>query len=203
MNVNLTQLVNELSKIEDDQIEEFQKWLQSYLTQYAKENTDKDQHLNIIFKKLKETTLWDVEESVEHYFSYKIRGYKVQDVQCFIMPICTKWKSTIKSVATKKLLSDPKGLSFESYYHAQEIQPISGLYLGSRLAGQDYFWLKSQGITNILSVAVNLVPLYPQEFKYKVIEIWDGEHVSVGSYFDAVTEWMDKALQNGKILVHW
>ena len=193
----------DLDPFEEEMFTHFQDWLIQHLDVFAKPDTDTKQHFSDVCKRLKHTTLWDVEEGLEYFFSYKIRGYKDTDVATLIYPILRKWTRLLRNIAEHKLQIDANGTMLASYYNAQEIKPIDGLYLGSRLAGHDFYWLKSQGVTHILTAAVNLSPLYPQDFEYKLIEVWDTEHVELCDYFDSVIKWIDNALQSGKVLVHW
>merc|ERR1711963_880336 len=134
---------------------------------------------------------------------HKITGYDVDDVQSLVSPIVSRWKKSLLQKSEAKLQADPSGLECEDYFHAQQVPAVSGLYLGSRLAAQDYFWLKSQGITHILTTAANFPPLFHGKFTYRILELWDAEYQSVGEHFESVTDWMHEALQNGgKVLVH-
>jgi len=202
MKVNLP-VVEQLSlEMEEIHISEFKEWLNTYLLNHKKPDTNSDVHMQKIFARLQEITLWDVEIEIDSYFSYKILEYYCDDVQSFTIPIARQWKSVIQKIYLSKIKLDPTGLTLDPYYNAQEIQLAPGLFLGSRLAAQDYFFLKAKKITHILTAAVRFPPLYPQEFRYKLIEVWDSESISLMNYFEAAIKWIDNALQNGKVLVH-
>ncbi|AEE74344.1 MAPK phosphatase 2 [Arabidopsis thaliana] len=84
---------------------------------------------------------------------------------------------------SQKLLEGGKDLS--------EIQ--QGLFIGSVAEANNKDFLKSSNITHVLTVAVALAPPYPDDFVYKVIEV----------YFDECYSFIDQAIQSGGgVLVH-
>ena len=50
---------------------------------------------------------------------------------------------------------------------------IDGLYLGDIYSCSNRYALKKTGITHILTMAAGLMPLYPKEFIYKCVEVYD------------------------------
>ncbi|XP_063937428.1 dual specificity protein phosphatase 1 isoform X1 [Daucus carota subsp. sativus] len=77
-----------------------------------------------------------------------------------------------------------------------------GLYLGSIGAANNKSALRSLNITHVLTVA-SLKPPYPNEFKYKIVDVQDQPDVSISRYFDDCFGFIDEAREmGGKILVH-
>ncbi|XP_010464177.1 PREDICTED: dual specificity protein phosphatase 1B [Camelina sativa] len=82
-----------------------------------------------------------------------------------------------------------------------EIQ--QGLFIGSVAEATNSDLLKSSNITHVLTVAVALVPPYPNDFVYKVIEVVDREETDLTVYFDECFTFIDQAIQSGGgVLVH-
>ena len=189
---------------EEDHLETFRAWLHTFIGSRVKEKTIGEQEEESVLAALKENTLWDIEPYLEWYFGDKIRHFEVEDVQSLISPILHRWKKAKNLESQSKLLSDRSGDSLKNYFHAQEIPSAPGLFLGSRLAAQDLFWLKSTGITHILTAAANFPPLYREDFSYRTLEVWDAEYQTLEIYFRDVSAWIDHALaEGGKVLVHW
>ncbi|KAK1395193.1 Dual specificity protein phosphatase [Heracleum sosnowskyi] len=77
-----------------------------------------------------------------------------------------------------------------------------GLYLGSIGAANNKSALRSLNITHILNVASSKPP-YPDEFKYKIVDVQDRHDVSISRYFDDCFSFIDEAKEmGGKVLVH-
>ncbi|XP_010486100.1 PREDICTED: dual specificity protein phosphatase 1B isoform X2 [Camelina sativa] len=82
-----------------------------------------------------------------------------------------------------------------------EIQ--QGLFIGSVAEATNSDLLKSSNVTHVLTVAVALVPPYPNDFVYKVIEVVDREETDLTVYFDECFSFIDQAIQSGGgVLVH-
>lgn len=78
-----------------------------------------------------------------------------------------------------------------------------GLFIGSVAEASNKDLLKSSNVTHILTVAVAVAPLYPDEFVYKVIEVIDRSETNLTQYFDECFNFIDEARQSGGgVLVH-
>ncbi|XP_010546836.1 PREDICTED: dual specificity protein phosphatase 1B [Tarenaya hassleriana] len=78
-----------------------------------------------------------------------------------------------------------------------------GLFIGSVAEASNRDLLKSSNVTHILTVAVAVSPLYPDEFSYKVIEVVDRSETDLTQYFDECFNFVDEARQSGGgVLVH-
>ncbi|KAL1803872.1 dual specificity protein phosphatase 1 isoform X2 [Daucus carota subsp. sativus] len=78
-----------------------------------------------------------------------------------------------------------------------------GLYLGSIGAANNRSVLKSLNVTHILTVASSLPPSYPNEFKYKIVDVQDRESINIAQYFDECFGFIEEAKEmGGNVLVH-
>eukprot|EP00033_Pygsuia_biforma_P003507 GCRY01003838.1.p1 GENE.GCRY01003838.1~~GCRY01003838.1.p1 ORF type:complete len:130 (-),score=18.54 GCRY01003838.1:569-958(-) len=76
------------------------------------------------------------------------------------------------------------------------------IFLGSLECAKNEEDLKQKGITHILTVG-RLIPLFPQDFKYFVLEIDDMETSFILESFNSAIEFIHDALENdGKVLIH-
>lgn len=80
---------------------------------------------------------------------------------------------------------------------------IPRIYIGSIGSAMSKNKLQEIGITHILCVADNISPIFPEDFTYKIIKILDSPDVNITEYFQECFEYINTALANGKILVHW
>jgi dual specificity phosphatase 12 len=76
------------------------------------------------------------------------------------------------------------------------------LYLGNLQAAQDLQLLKREGITHILQVAGGIKPMFPKDFKYKVIDVADQSSINLIRHFPACISFIREGLARGGILVH-
>ncbi|XP_057872659.1 dual specificity protein phosphatase 1 isoform X1 [Cryptomeria japonica] len=82
-----------------------------------------------------------------------------------------------------------------------EIEP--GLFLGSIGAAQNKSVLKSLNVTHVLLVANALEPAYPNDFKYKKVEVLDSVDTDLEQHFEECFTFIDEAKQEeGGVLVH-
>lgn len=79
---------------------------------------------------------------------------------------------------------------------------IDRLYLGNLKGASDYNALKAAGITHILSVAQQVKPFFPKDFKYKVISVSDTSQSSLIRHFPAAISFIKEAMSKGGVLVH-
>ena len=80
---------------------------------------------------------------------------------------------------------------------------MEGLYLGSVGAAYSHAVLKSRRITHILTVCDSLPPKFPNEFRYKVIEITDEPGSKLNVYFKETADFIQSAINGGgQVLVH-
>lgn len=83
------------------------------------------------------------------------------------------------------------------------VEVIPGMYIGSIGSAMCKDKLQEIGITHILCVADNISPIFPEDFTYKIIKILDSPDVNITEYLQECFEYIESALSNGKILIHW
>lgn len=65
----------------------------------------------------------------------------------------------------------------------------------------DYLMIKALNITHVLMVLPMMEPPFPNEIKYKQIQVGDSPMSMIGRYFDEAIDFIDDALaNNGAIL---
>lgn len=79
---------------------------------------------------------------------------------------------------------------------------LERLYLGSSLEARDRDWLESKKVTHILNVAKELPEYFPGDFVYKKLPFEDRENFKMCKYFTEILNFLDKAMENGIVLVH-
>jgi len=110
----------------------------------------------------------------------------------FLFIFAKIYKSQIKSYVISKV---------DIRFGAQEILPH--IYLGGIHAAKNKELLKLYGITHILTVAIDIDALYPDDFHYMLIKAHDYELQDLISYFNAANDFIKTALKNnGVILIH-
>ncbi|XP_046842221.1 dual specificity protein phosphatase 19-like isoform X3 [Xenia sp. Carnegie-2017] len=62
--------------------------------------------------------------------------------------------------------------------------------------------LRLQKITHIVNVATGIVNQFPNEFQYKTVEILDLPETRIGQHFAELSSFIEKGLEDGKVLVH-
>lgn len=81
---------------------------------------------------------------------------------------------------------------------------IDRVWVGNVFAATDNAWLKRVGITHIVCAAAEIVPLFPLEFAYLWVRIYDWEADEVMSWVDRVRAFVDRGLElGGSVLIHW
>ena len=81
---------------------------------------------------------------------------------------------------------------------------IPQLFLGDIEGAQNLKGLKEKGITHILQAMGGMDPIFPKDFKYKVLEVMDTPSENLGRYFDEVVRWIQGVInQGGCVFVHW
>mmetsp|Transcript_8508 Transcript_8508/g.35502 ORF Transcript_8508/g.35502 Transcript_8508/m.35502 type:complete len:379 (+) Transcript_8508:87-1223(+) len=88
-----------------------------------------------------------------------------------------------------------------SYWKASEIVP--NVWLGGYKDQLNRSALLSRGVTHILTVAIGVEPVYPNDFQYLVIRAHDHNSQDLISYFPQAHAFIDEALAGGgAVLVH-
>jgi protein-tyrosine phosphatase len=78
------------------------------------------------------------------------------------------------------------------------------LYLGDVKGAHDLQGLKKRGITHILQVTPDVMPKYPEHFKYSVVDIEDSTYQSIAHHLDVVADHIKSVVaSNNRIFVHW
>ena len=62
---------------------------------------------------------------------------------------------------------------------------MDGLYLGDFKAANNLFSLKSKGVTHVLQAMGGVSPMFPNQFKYKVLQVMDVPWENLGKHFFA------------------
>uniref|UniRef100_H3G511 protein-tyrosine-phosphatase n=2 Tax=Phytophthora ramorum TaxID=164328 RepID=H3G511_PHYRM len=80
---------------------------------------------------------------------------------------------------------------------------VSGLFIGSYGAANNFEALKQAEITHVLCVSPSLSLKYPEEFTYLRLEVADLSSVKISVFFGEALSFIDSALSaGGKVLVH-
>jgi len=78
-----------------------------------------------------------------------------------------------------------------------------GLYLGDFSSACNVDKLLEYGITHVVTVIVGVGEMYPNTFKYHVIDICDRTYTEIKKYFNDSVQFIDDAINNGgSVLVH-
>jgi len=81
---------------------------------------------------------------------------------------------------------------------------IEGIYLGDIRAATSLPILKSKGITHVLQALGGMYPPFPDDFKYKVLQVRDVPWENLGAHFMKAVMFIKQALEvHGKVFVHW
>ncbi|XP_062108445.1 dual specificity protein phosphatase 1-like [Humulus lupulus] len=105
----------------------------------------------------------------------------------------------------EKLLAIRRVMGMKRYLQRDKVpsEIEECLFLGSLEAARNKEELKELKITHILTVAHCLVPIYPDEFVYKVINVADKEDTDIKQFFDECFNFIDEAKRSGgRVLVH-
>lgn len=85
----------------------------------------------------------------------------------------------------------------------QPVKLLDHLYIGSVGAAMNKAALKAEGITNILTVADKLSPMFPTEFTYLSIALLDSMEANLLEILPRALEFIEAAREaGGKTLVH-
>lgn len=99
-------------------------------------------------------------------------------------------------------------------YTRSKIQPLiynkftadkitDNIYLSDYASSLNKNKLKDEGITHILTLVIGVNEIYPEDFKYKIIELMDCKTENISQYFDECIKFIDECINNnGKILIH-
>jgi protein-tyrosine phosphatase len=99
-------------------------------------------------------------------------------------------------------------------YARSKIQPLiynkfaadkitENIYLSNYGSSLNKIKLKEEGITHILTLVVGVSEIYPEDFKYKIIELMDHKKENISQYFNECINFIDECSNNnGKILIH-
>ena len=81
---------------------------------------------------------------------------------------------------------------------------IPQLYIGTITSAESLNHLKDTGITHIVQAMGGMEPMFPKEFKYKILNVEDSPFENIGNHFENTCMWISDAMdRGGKILVHW
>ena len=114
------------------------------------------------------------------------------------LQICTDGITTTKEYFVQRVPSTCQVL-IRDYGKCDKI--IDRLYLGSYANAHNKAYMKSLGITHILSIAP-LEPVFPKDFKYLTIQIDDSLDSDLTPYFQSCHNFIDDARKEGGILIH-
>ena len=80
---------------------------------------------------------------------------------------------------------------------------VPGVYISSFASACYIDKLKDLGITHIVSVLAGVEKMYPEDFKYCVIDVCDRSYSDIDKYFDECSLFIDECVKSsGKVLVH-
>lgn len=79
----------------------------------------------------------------------------------------------------------------------------NNIYLGDFASACNKEELLKLGITHVVTVILAVDAMYPQDFKYKTVDICDQTSADIYKYFDDCSDFIDDAIDNGgKVYVH-
>ncbi|CDW74386.1 UNKNOWN [Stylonychia lemnae] len=80
---------------------------------------------------------------------------------------------------------------------------IDNLWLGDMVGAYNKFLLKRNGITHILTVAQGIMPKFPTQFHYKIINILDMPSANLKQHFQSCIKFIkDAVAEGGTVYVH-
>lgn len=98
---------------------------------------------------------------------------------------------------TQPVLNSVWGSCFE----INEIVP--GVFISDFSSACESEKLKELGITHIVTAILGVDEMYPKLFKYHTVDICDRKYYDIKMHFNACSEFINDAIQNGgKVLVH-
>lgn len=81
-------------------------------------------------------------------------------------------------------------------------QVFENIYIGNYAAALHINYLKEIGITHILVSGNNLRKMFPKDFEYESVNLYDSEYTKISKHFQLTNEFINKGNTEGKILVH-
>jgi len=107
----------------------------------------------------------------------------------------------MKNKKRQQVIRSKKRVEGKASWEANEILP--GLWLGDKCDSMERTSMKSRGITNVFTVACDLLPPYPNDFEYKVLDLLDSSSQNIIQYFPEAIRYIDANITNGRqTLVH-
>jgi atypical dual specificity phosphatase len=76
------------------------------------------------------------------------------------------------------------------------------IYIGNYASALQKDILKQMGITHILITGKNLKEMFPNDFKYNIIPLYDSEYTKLDIYIEKSNSFIEEGNSKGKILVH-
>ena len=81
---------------------------------------------------------------------------------------------------------------------------VDRIYIGNLQTAEDFEILQELNITHILIVASYLDPSFPNNFKYKIIEVNDLPNAKINTFFSETYDFIKTGLKDsGSVLIHW
>ncbi|KZT67139.1 phosphatases II [Daedalea quercina L-15889] len=88
-------------------------------------------------------------------------------------------------------------------YHPQYSEIIPGLFVADMYTATSAAVIRDLGITHVVSVLKHDCPRYSQDLKHICIPIDDSRSAGLLGHLDAITEWIQHALERGgQVMVH-
>ena len=80
---------------------------------------------------------------------------------------------------------------------------LDNLYLGDVFSCSNRYQLRKYGITHILTMAFGMRPLYPNQFVYKCVNVYDCPTENLLAHFPEAIDFIREAInKGGTVLVH-
>ncbi|XP_018494891.1 dual specificity protein phosphatase 1B [Galendromus occidentalis] len=96
-----------------------------------------------------------------------------------------------------------QGFVYDFKPDLQMAELIPGLFLGSQDVASELELLKSKGVTHIINAASGIKNHFPDDFKYKRVEVLDIPEQEMRSHFEHCNSFIDEALASGgAVFVH-
>ena len=82
-------------------------------------------------------------------------------------------------------------------------QVTDNLYIGDFPSACNQEELTKLGITHIVTVIVGVDEMFPDKFKYKLVDVCDNSTTDLYKYFDDCSKFIDEAIKGGgKVYIH-
>jgi protein-tyrosine phosphatase len=144
-----------------------------------------------LYKQFPEVVVLLTDGEIPKYFLMYLKKYKINGYYCNEYSLFAK---KYKTIINNKI--------YFVNVNITEIIP-KFLYLGNQMNSENLELLKSLKITHILNCTNNIKNLFPNDFKYHRIPIYDDYDQQIDKYFEESIKFINNCRKNnGRILIH-